>query len=146
MQPPPGLVHAPTQVCRLRWALYGLEQAPRAWFEKFTTVMRSADFVQSEANHVMFVHISSSRYTIILLYVDDMVITGNDSNYIAHTKRHLQQHFSMKDLGPLRYFLGLEIAHSSRGILLSQQKYTVDILSRAAFFDSRTTVTPIELN
>ncbi|XP_056168716.1 secreted RxLR effector protein 161-like [Syzygium oleosum] len=75
-----------------------------------------------------------------------MVITGDDRDHIEHTKRHLQQHFAMKDLGPLRYFLRLEIARSSRSILISQQKYTADILSRAALSDSRTAATPIELN
>ncbi|KAI3412713.1 uncharacterized protein J3R85_017059 [Psidium guajava] len=146
MQPPPGLAHTPGQVCHLRRALYGLKQAPRAWFEKFSDAIRSAGFTQSEADHAMFVHTSSTGCTILLLYVDDMIITGDDRAHIEHTKRHLQQHFSMKDLGPLRYFLGLEIARSSRGILLSQQKYTADILSRAALSDSRTAATPIELN
>ncbi|KAI3441648.1 AAA domain-containing protein [Psidium guajava] len=146
MQSPPGLPHTSGQVCRLRRALYGLKQAPRAWFEKFGNAIRSAGFTQSETDHAMFVHISSAGCTILLLYVDDMIITRDDRAHIEHTKRHLKHHFSMKDLEPLRYFLGLEITRNSRGILLSQQKYTADILSRATLSDSRTAVTPIESN
>jgi hypothetical protein len=74
-----------------------------------------------------------------------MIITGDDSQHIAFVKQHLSEQFLMSDLGPLRYFLGLEITSTSDGIFLSQEKYTQDLLSRAALTDHRTVYTPMEL-
>ncbi|KAK8946453.1 hypothetical protein KSP39_PZI007004 [Platanthera zijinensis] len=75
-----------------------------------------------------------------------MIITGDDHATIVSLQQHLRSQFEMKDMGPLRYFLGLEISRSKRGILVSQQKYISDILSVAALTDNRTVDTPIELN
>ena len=75
-----------------------------------------------------------------------MIITGDDTAAIQSLQSHLSRQFQMKDLGPLRYFLGLEVARSERGILLSQQKYLSDILSRSALTDTRTADTPLELH
>jgi len=68
---------------------------------------------------------------IILVYVDDMMITGNDINLIQETKRTLQSSFKMKDLGELKYFLGIEFARSQKGIVMHQRKYTLEIISEA---------------
>jgi len=78
--------------------------------------------------------------------VDDMIITGDDSKYIAFVKARLREQFLMSDLGPLRYFLGIEISSTSEGFFISQEKYIQDLLSRAALSDDRTVVTPMELN
>ena len=74
-----------------------------------------------------------------------MVISGGDVDSILSLKQHLQRQFQMKDLGHLRYFLGLEIAYAQRGYLVSQQKCTSNILSHAYLTDTRTAATPIEL-
>jgi hypothetical protein len=81
----------------------------------------------------------------LLLYVDDMIITGDDSQSIAFVKQCLSETFLMSDLGSLRYFLGLEVTSTSDGIFLSQEKYTQDLFSRAALTDHRTIDTPMEL-
>ena len=72
---------------------------------------------------------------LLILYVDDMTITGGDPAVITSLKRHFQFEFKMKDLGFLRYFLGIEIAYSSHSLLLSQQKYIADLLDRATMSD-----------
>ncbi|KAL4580201.1 hypothetical protein LXL04_016385 [Taraxacum kok-saghyz] len=146
MSPPPSIAHQPGEVCRLRKALYGLKQAPRAWFEKFSTVITSLGFRASNHDSALFVRCTSAGRIILSLYVDDMIITGDDHDGIESLKRDLAIRFAMKDLGLLRYFLGIEVAHSPKGYLLSQTKYISDLFERARLTDNRTTDTPIESN
>jgi hypothetical protein len=109
MHPPPGVDTPSGHVCRLCRTLYGLKQAPRAWFERFIFVITSAGFSSSEHDPALFVHVSPKGHTLLLLYVDDMLITGDNSEHISHVKRHLSKEFQMFDLGPLSYFLGIEV-------------------------------------
>uniref|UniRef100_A0ACD5UXM4 Uncharacterized protein n=1 Tax=Avena sativa TaxID=4498 RepID=A0ACD5UXM4_AVESA len=82
----------------------------------------------------------------LLLYVDDMIITGDDPEYIAFVKARLRDQFLMTDLGPLRYFLGIKVSSNSDGFYISQEKYIQDLLARTALGDERTVETPMELN
>ena len=83
----------------------------------------------SGADHSMFYHHSEPNLCIYLVvYVDDIVITGNNQDGISNLKQHLFQHFQTKDLGRLKYFLGIEVAQSNSGIVISQRKYALDIL------------------
>ena len=88
IQPPLGNPHSGSQVCRLRRTLYGLKQALRAWFEKFSSVIAQQGFTSSPYDTALFVRRSSAGITLILLYVDDIIITGDDSAGI-----HSLQHF-----------------------------------------------------
>ncbi|CAL2231092.1 unnamed protein product [Prunus armeniaca] len=110
MVPPPGVLHNPGEVCRLRKALYGLKQAPHAWFDKFSTVISSLGFQSSAHDPALFVRSTSVGRILMLLYVDDMILTGDDLDGITQLKLALHDRFEMKDLGPLRYFLGIEVA------------------------------------
>ena len=142
MVPPPGVSHNPSEVCKLRKALYGLKQAPRAWFEKFSTVITSLGFSPSYHDSALFVKCISAGRILLSLYVDNMIITGDDVNGIAALKLELARCFAMRDLGSLRYFLGIEVASSSKGYLLSQSKYIADIFERARVTDNKTVDTP----
>ena len=124
MEQPPGFFvqGEPDKVCRLRRSLYGLKQSPRAWFGKFNTVVLEFGMVQSSIDHSVFYYHSSSGCIYLVVYVDDIVITGNDEDGIAQVKRHLHASFNTKDLGRLRYFLRIEVAQSSNGIVISQRK------------------------
>ncbi|XP_026443007.1 uncharacterized protein LOC113342801, partial [Papaver somniferum] len=146
MRPPPGMSYSPNQVCRLRKPLYGLKQAPRAWFENFSNVVLRFGFTQSAYDSAMFTRSTTRGMVILLLYVDDMVIIGDDMKGIDALKTHLSSCFEMKDLGSLRYFLGLEVDHSSDDCFISQVKYASDILQRAGLTDNKTAATPLELN
>lgn len=146
MQPPPGLTCPSGHVLRLRRALYGLKQAPRAWFERFSSVVLKAGFVASEHDSALFIHTSSRGRTILLLYVDDMIITGDDASHVAFVKQRLSEQFMMTDLGPLKYFLGIEVASTPNGFHLSQHRYTLDLLSRSGLSDDKTAATPMELH
>jgi hypothetical protein len=142
MHPPPGIEVPSGHVCRLRRALYGLKQAPRAWFERFVSVIKACGFYSSDHDPALFIHVSSRGRTLLLLYVDDMLITGDDPDHIAHVKTYLSKEFQMSDLGALSYFLGIEVLQTQNGIYLSQAKYIQDLLDRSGLSDTRTVATP----
>ena len=146
MQPPPSLSVESNKVCHLRRALYGLKQAPRAWFAKFSSTIFRLGYIASPYNSALFLRRIDTGTILLLLYVDDMIITGDDLRGIQELKDFLSQQFEMKDLGHLRYFLGLEITHSIDGLYITQAKYASDLLSRAGLTDSKTVDTPIKLN
>jgi hypothetical protein len=146
MRPLPGYSIPEGMICHLRRSLYGLKHAPRAWFQRFASVVTATGFSASAHDPALFVHVSPRGRTLLLLYVDDMIITGDDPEYIAFVKAHLSDQFLMSDLGPLRYFLGIEISSMPEGFFLSQEKYIQDLLDRASLTDHQTAETPMELN
>ncbi|KAJ6937342.1 hypothetical protein NC652_011864 [Populus alba x Populus x berolinensis] len=145
MAPPPGLVSSSKSVvCKLKRSLYGLKQAPRAWFDKFRTTLLRFSFVQSKYDSSLFLCTTSTGYVFLLVYVDDIVITGTDSTLISRLQQHLRDSFHMTDLGSLTYFLGLEVHSSSSGIYVHQQKYTHDLIALAGLQASSPVDTPLE--
>ncbi|KAM7488098.1 hypothetical protein LguiB_025582 [Lonicera macranthoides] len=146
MKPPPGYSHQSTQVCKLRRALYGLKQAPRAWFAKFSSTITKLGYSSSTSDSGLFIRKTDSGIIFLLLYVDDMIITGDDLSGISNLKKSLSRFFEMKDLGRLNYFLGLEVLSDSTGYYLSQVKYTSDVLARVGLTDSKTASTPLDTN
>ena len=111
-------------VCKLKRSLYGLKQASRTWFDKFRSTLLRFSFKQSQYDSSLFLCKTATGIVILLVYVDDIAITGTDSTLITRLQQHLQASFHMKDLGPLTYFLGLEVYTNSTGIFLNQHKYT----------------------
>lgn len=134
-----------TRVCRLHKSLYGLKQASRNWYHKFTKFLLSINFRQSK-DHSLFLQNQEGVYTIILIYVDDVIIAGNDLDHIKQTKIQLDKAFSIKDLGQLRYFLGIEVAKTLDGLVLSQRKYILDILKDSRMLGCKLSAFPIKHN
>ena len=101
MKQPPGFVHLgfPHYVCKLRKAIYGVKQAPRAWFHRFSNFLLSYGFVHSNADPSMFVIHSGSHILILLLYADDIILTGSSFTLIQSFMSYLFHQFAMKDLG-----------------------------------------------
>ena len=146
MQPPPGFSVESNKVCHFRCALYGFKQVPRAWFTKFSSTIFRLGYTASPYDSALFLWRTDKDTILLLLYVDYMIITGDDLSGIQELKDFLSQQFEMKDFGHLSYFLGLEITHSIDGLYITQAKYTSDLLSRVGLTDSKTVDTPVELN
>jgi hypothetical protein len=148
MHIPPGFNTAQTEgkILRLCRSLYGLKQSPRAWFDRFRKVMIQMGYKQSNADHTLFYKCNMKNITILIVYVDDIVITGDDTKSIDQLKAKLASEFEVKDLGPLRYFLGIEVSRSPKGIYLSQRKYVLDLLSETGLSGCRPAPTPTEQN
>ena len=150
MEQPPGFVAQggmSGMVCRLKKALYGLKQSPRVWFGRFSAVVVDFGLAQSSTNHSLFYRITESgRRILLLVYVDDIVITGDDMDGIALLKSHLHRQFHTKDLGPLKYFLGIEVARSKQGIYISQRKYVLDMLEETGMLGCKHVDTPMDPN
>jgi Reverse transcriptase (RNA-dependent DNA polymerase) len=96
-------------VCLLSKALYGLKQSPRTWFQTLSTALVSYGFVASKYDPSLFIYNVAGRYMVILIYVDDIVLTGSHSHLLSHLVSTLQHSFALKDLGLLTYFLGIEV-------------------------------------
>jgi hypothetical protein len=146
MQLPPGHPQEgdPTLVCRLHKSLYGLKQSPRAWYFKLSSVLEKYGFKRSSADSSMFVRSGSSGKLVVLVYVDDLIITGDNEDEINTLKKSLKSKFAIKDLGVLKYFLGIEMATSSKGLFLNQRKYLMDLLEEAEMMDSKPCATPLD--
>ena len=126
--PPAGVELSPNPVCRLRKSLYGLKQASRQWYKRFSSVLLGANYIQSPADNTLFVKHTSSSFVAVLVYVDDILIASNDNAAVASLQVLLRSEFKIKDLGQARFFLGLEIARSAEGISVCQRKYTLNLL------------------
>ena len=148
MQLPPGFDKHPSgDVCRLKKALYGLKQSPRAWFGRFSKAMKEKDYRQAHSDHTMFYkHNKEGKIAILIVYVDDIVMTGSDESELTELKEFLAKQFEIKDLGNLKYFLGMEIARSDRGIAISQRKYVLDLLKETGLLGCKPCSTLIEPN
>lgn len=148
MDIPPGyMASSKTRVvCKLQRSLYGLKQSPRVWFGRFSLAMKKYGFCQSNSDHTLFLKRRQGKVTALIIYVDDMIITGDDSEEIARLQKRLAAEFEMKNLGGLKYFLGIEVARSRKGIFLSQRKYVLDLLSEVGLLDCKPVDTPIIQN
>src|SRR5688572_29918717 len=97
-------------------------------------------------DYSLFTKRTASSFTIVAVYVDDILVTGNDSSVIQSLKHHLHSAFSIKDLGPLHYFLGLEISYLATGIAITQRKFAKDLLQHSGISHFKKAVTPLPLN
>ncbi|KAH9650552.1 protein kinase domain-containing protein [Citrus sinensis] len=146
---PPGFEKSlgSDKVCRLRKSLYGLKQSPRAWFERFGKAVISYGFLQSQGDHTIFYkHSKDGKITILIVYVDDIILTGDDETELAALKKRLAKKFQIKDLGVLKYFLGMEFARSKEGIFVNQRKYVLDLLGETGLLGCKMVETPIDPN
>jgi hypothetical protein len=132
-----------SHVCKLKKALYGLKQAPRAWYGRIDSFLTSLGFTKSKADSNLYFKVMNDEPVILLLYVDDLFLTGEEK-LIIECKKRLASEFEMKDLGLMHYFLGLEVWQSPERIFLNQGKYAVEILKRFHMLECKPMNTPME--
>eukprot|EP00253_Pinus_taeda_P022669 PITA_22669 len=131
-----------SHVCRLKRALYGLKQTPRAWYTRIDIYFTGLGFSKSEADPNLYQIVVEGKLLIIVLYEDDLILT-RDELLILSCKEDLGREFEMKDLGLLHYFLGLEIWQRSDGLFVSQGKYSREILEKLHMHGCKPVDTPL---
>ncbi|GJV48882.1 ribonuclease H-like domain-containing protein [Tanacetum coccineum] len=117
-----------TKVCKLNKLLYGLKQAPRQLNDKLTSALLENDFVQSKSDYSLFTKSFGGVFIALLVYVDDIIIIGNSLPEINKVKQFLKTKFMIKDLGKLKYFLGIEVLDTFNGVCLNQRKYCLELI------------------
>eukprot|EP00253_Pinus_taeda_P008388 PITA_08388 len=142
MEQPHGFIQDSSLVCRLKKSLYGLKQAPRDWYAKMDSFLLSQNFERCKYDLNVYMLRTHDSLLILVLYMDDRLITDSLASAIATVKRALHDTFLMTDMGPLHFFLGLEISQDATGIKLSQAKYARDLLERFRMIDCKPTPTP----
>ncbi|KAH9648615.1 reverse transcriptase Ty1/copia-type domain-containing protein [Citrus sinensis] len=124
-----------------------LNTSPRTWFDRFGKVLKTYGYSQGQADHTMFYKQSKEgKLAILIVYVDNIILTGDDKEELEGLNAKLACEFEIKNLGPLRYFLGMEVARTAKGILVTQRKYTLDMLKDTGMIDCKLDVTLVEPN
>lgn len=145
MQQPPGFHNPdyPYHVCRLKKSLYGLKQAPQAWFNTLYSFLLSYGFINSKSDPSLFIYLKGDAKLNTLVYVDDILITGNNDQAIHRCISTLATVFSIKDLGCIHLFLRVEAIPTTQGLFLSQHKYIHDLLGHTQMADAKVVDSPM---
>ncbi|CAL1411432.1 unnamed protein product [Linum trigynum] len=139
MSQPPGFrdLDHPIHVCRLSQAIYVLRQAPRSWYLALSGFLEQERFVKSKYDASLLIYHHGGVTLYFLVYVGDLLLTGNDSSALVQFQARLAARFSLKRLGSVNYFLGIEVLSTTSGFLQSQHKYVLDLLHRFDMHDSQ---------
>ena len=145
MRQPPGNENkqTPHYVCKLDKALYGLKQSPRAWFSRLSLQLKRLGFVASKADTSLFIYSKANTVMFVLIYVDDIIVASSSQNATNALLHDLSSEFALKDLGDLHFFLGIEVKKVQDGIMLSQEKYATELLTRMGMKDCKPSPTPL---
>jgi histone deacetylase 1/2 len=145
MRQPPGFEDEKRShyVCRLDKALYGLKQAPRAWYARLSTKLCAIGFKPSKSDTSLFIYSKNGIIIYMLIYVDDIIVTSSSPEAVSALLKDLKADFALKDLGELNYFLGIEVEPIKGGIIIKQEKYAGDILSRVGMKTCKSAPTPL---
>ena len=132
-------------VCKLHKSIYGINQASRQWYLKFNEVVTANGFKENIVDQCIYIKVSGRKYVFLILYVDDILLTANDTSLLVETKQLLFSHCDMKDLGEVSYVLGIQILHDRpSGIMrLSQHTYIERILKMFNMQSCSSDKTPI---
>ena len=117
--------------------VYWLKQAPWAWYSRIDSYLMSNGFSKSNGEPTLYIKATNGNILIVVLYVDDLIFTGNDKAIISEFKEAMKNEFEMTDLGLLKYFLAIEVKQMHDGIFISQENYAGQILERFKMQNSK---------
>jgi len=145
VEQPDGFViqGAEDKVYLLQKALYGLKQAPRAWYSRIDEHLLNLGFVKSLSEATLYVKLKDNDVLIVSLYVDDLLVTGNNELLVEEFKQEMMNVFEMTDLGLMTYFLGMEVKQSQNEVFICQKKYAKEILKKFQMEECKATSTPM---
>ncbi|GJW91978.1 putative ribonuclease H-like domain-containing protein [Tanacetum coccineum] len=145
---PPGFVDPahPNKVYKVIKALYGLHQAPRAWYETLSSFLMENGFRRDTIDKTLFIKNKKSDIMLVQVYVDDIIFVSTKKSMCTEFEDCMHKRFQMSSMGELTFFLGLQVKQQPDGIFISQDKYVADILKKFDFWSIRTATTPIESN
>ena len=126
--------------------MYGLKQAPRAWYQKLVELLSNAGFKESDVDPSLFVKHNGKEMVIICIYVDDLIITGNNHTRVKELKSLLKLRFKISDLGQLKFFLGIEVVKTDVGMHLIPWKYVLDLLKKYGMLSFKPFQLPLDTN
>ncbi|GJR08506.1 ribonuclease H-like domain, reverse transcriptase, RNA-dependent DNA polymerase [Tanacetum coccineum] len=143
---PPGFVdpHHPNKVYKVIKALYGLHQAPRAWYERLSTFLLKHGYRRGAIDKTLFIKKDRKDIMLVQVYVDDIIFGSTMTSMVKEFEKLMQKEFKMSSMGELTFFLGLQVKQSTAGIFISQDKYVKDILNKFDFRTIKPATTPIE--
>jgi Reverse transcriptase (RNA-dependent DNA polymerase) len=145
MTQPPGFsdpLH-PNHVCELHKTLYGLHQSPRAWYQKLSETLILLGFKPASSDPSLFLYRKGADLMFLLVYVDDIILTGNNTSLLHYFTKLLDQKFTIKNLDNLHFFLGIEVTQHDTGLILTQSRYIYSILERAKMTGAKPVSTPM---
>lgn len=122
MDMPPSLASPFTTVCKLKKYLYKLRQSLRVWHKRLSSKLKEGGYGRCSSYHSIFNNKTDRGDCIVVVYVDDPLVIGSNKTLILKTKKVLQSVFEMKDLGELRYFLGMKVTKTNQWLFLNQKK------------------------
>jgi hypothetical protein len=148
MQQPPGFEDPSKKeyVCKLDKALYGLKQTPRAWYSCLSSRLMDLGFSESKVDSSLFFYNKESATIFVLVYFDDIIVASSTETATATLLKDLEKEFSLKDLGDLHYFLGIEVNKVCDGIILSQDKYASYLLKKVGMLDCKPVSSSLSTN
>ncbi|KAE8954268.1 hypothetical protein PR001_g32566, partial [Phytophthora rubi] len=128
-------------------AIYGLKQASRVWNETFDEYVRSIGFRVSCYDPCLYIKVVDGECVLLLVYVDDVLVTGSSAEMIAEVKHQLKSRFEMTDSGKCSFILGMEVVHNADGsVTLNQARYINDILERFGMQDCKPAASPVDIS
>ncbi|GJU61248.1 putative ribonuclease H-like domain-containing protein [Tanacetum coccineum] len=143
---PPGFEDPdfPDRVYKVEKALYGLHQAPRAWYETLSTYLLDNGFQRGKIDKTLFIRRDKGDILLVQVYVDDIIFGSTKKSLCTEFEKMMHKKFQMSSMGELTFFLGLQVKQKEDGIFISQDKYVTEILKKFGFSDVKTASTPME--
>ena len=133
----------PSHVCKLHKVIYGLHQAPRVWFDRLKMSLLPRGFINSKSDSSLFITHKNGKLLLVLVYVDDILVTGSDKSQVHKLIADLGLEFALKSLGSVNYFLGFQLSRSKDTIHLNQSKYTHDLFEKTHMLDAKPQDSPM---